>query len=382
MKKRDIAAVAMFFSLFLILLLFNAKYGVNMNLIWIQSPELDIPGQQELDYKLLGWNKIVKMRKVNKDDESVVNEKLFVSGLSEYQNIDALKYEKLLEINENLRDRQSEDEHSNQKDPSVKEKFHSVLASFDDKIDSNNLDKATADNTKQNNVKVSASSESSEEDVHSEISKLEVDGYKNEIDSSADESNLTSAKLEDKQCDIPKVEERFDCHPENFPSKEVCEGRGCCWLPTKFRVKPLHTGKRSDPQALVDVPYCYYPKNFPGYTVTSQAMTKMGFKTILQRNSSSYYPRDVKKLVMDVSYETELSLHVKVIVFFISGDYNEIIYFDKYRQIGKLCQIFSVIIKCHKFWHWELYYENICRGNNLLQLVIFIFTSLLNEVSS
>ena len=315
MKKRDIAVVAMFFSLFLILLLFNAKYGVNMNLIWIQSPELDIPGPQELDYKLLGWNKIVKMRKVNKDDESVVNEKLFVSGLSEYQNIDALKYEKLMEINENLRESQSKDKHSGQKDPGVKEKFHTVGVSFGDKTDLNNPDKATADNTKQNNVKVSASSESSEEeDVHSEISKLEVDVFKNEIGSSDDESNHISAKLEDKQCDIPKVEERFDCHPENFPSKEVCEGRGCCWVPCKSRVKPLHTGKRDDPQAPVDVPYCYYPKNFPGYTVTSQAMTKMGFKTTLQRNSSSYYPRDIKTLVMDVLYETEFSLHVKVVV--------------------------------------------------------------------
>ena len=118
---------------------------------------------------------------------------------------------------------------------------------------------------------------------------------------------------ENGRCDIPRVEERFDCHPENSPTKEVCETRGCCWVPTKARIKPIQSKVASDPQSPVDIPYCYYPRDFPGYTVISKEVTKTGFKSYIERNSTSYYPRDVMKLVVDVAYENDVRLHIKVL---------------------------------------------------------------------
>lgn len=286
MKKRDIAAVLAFFSVFLMLLILSTKLGVNMNIIWIQSPELDVAGPQELEYKLLDWNKIVKSTSFSKNDKTAVDEKLFVSGLSEFQNINAFTY--------------------------AKSPSRSVEASGRTDLNEGTLrNEAGKGNFEKDDVKVKvnavkeSSSESSEQEMNSS-EKFESIKYA-DGDKSTDADRKTK-----KSCYVPKPEERFDCHPENIPTQAVCEARGCCWLPTKARLRPFHTGNPADPQAHVDVPYCYYPKDFPGYTVVSKEKTKFGFKTWLERNSSSYYPRDIKKLVMDVSYENDFVLHFKV----------------------------------------------------------------------
>ena len=259
MKRLDLVVVCALVSLFLVLLVWNTKFGANLNIIWIESPELDVAGPQQLEYKLLDWNKIVRARVPSKNSKNVMNsEKLVLSGLTEYQNIDNLKYEK---------------------DENVK-----------------------SDRVKMEDTK----SESLERLDNQENGLLDVVGKPL---STFSEDNVK------KSCDvdIPRIGERFDCHPENFPTQKVCEARGCCWVPTRARTKPIHTGSPNDPQAPVDVPYCYYPKDFPGYTVLTKEKTKTGFRAQLERASSSYYPRDIKKLVMDVSYETDSRLHFKVI---------------------------------------------------------------------
>ena len=92
MKRLDIAVIFALISLFLLMLVYNTKFGAKLNIIWIHSPELDLAGPQELEYKLLGWNKLVRSTVPSKN---VLNsEKLFLSGLAEYQNINSLRYEK------------------------------------------------------------------------------------------------------------------------------------------------------------------------------------------------------------------------------------------------------------------------------------------------
>ena len=239
-------------------------FGVKMNLIWIQFPELDRLGLRELDYELLGENKISKSAPFRKKCDATISEKLFLSGLSEFQNIDAFKYDTAEDTTV------SDCETAKEKEITVvKENLDSVKQSLTDK---------SADTSS---------------------------------DSKTEEHGSLSTKFKDR-CDIPKPEERFDCHPENSSSQETCEARGCCWVPTKARIKPLHSETTYDPQSPVDIPYCYYPKDFPGYIVVSQEITKTGFKTWLERNSPSYYPRDVKRLVMDVEYENDIRLHIKV----------------------------------------------------------------------
>ncbi|KAJ8319311.1 hypothetical protein KUTeg_004402 [Tegillarca granosa] len=113
-------------------------------------------------------------------------------------------------------------------------------------------------------------------------------------------------------CDISKDEERFDCYPENDASQQKCEARGCCWRIAKSRQKPLKSTNLNDTQAPLDVPYCYYPKDFPGYKVDSIKNTRLGFTASLSRNTKVYYPNDIMNLMMDVRYETKSRLRIKI----------------------------------------------------------------------
>ena len=267
MKRLDVAVVLVLISLFFVLLVYNTKFGANLNVIWIQSPELDVAGPQELEYKLLDWNKIVPSRMPSKYSKNVINsEKLLLGGLTEYQNIDNLKYEK-------------------------------------------------DENVNNDGVKTNTLEDDKSESFGNKLSDIQEKPENGIFDLVGKHVATFMGENGNKQCDvnIPKVEERFDCHPENFPTQKVCEARGCCWAPTSARKKPIHTGSPKDPQAPVDVPYCYYPKGFPEYTVLAKEKTDTGFRVQMERNSSSYYPSDIKKLVMDVSYDTDSRLHFKVI---------------------------------------------------------------------
>lgn len=105
-------------------------------------------------------------------------------------------------------------------------------------------------------------------------------------------------------CKLVKDSERFDCYPEDGANQKDCETRGCCWLPaetgTKFGV-PL------------DVPYCFYPSNYNGYSFVNITKEAFGIEALLQRTYRSPYPDDVKILKMVFRFETMERLRVKVI---------------------------------------------------------------------
>lgn len=91
---------------------------------------------------------------------------------------------------------------------------------------------------------------------------------------------------------------RFNCLPEGRVenASELCQQRGCCWDNT------------STPEVS-----CFYPAGF-GYSVISTQNTPLGFTAILQRKTDqpSQYGGDINTLRMDVMYETEYRLHIKV----------------------------------------------------------------------
>ena len=96
------------------------------------------------------------------------------------------------------------------------------------------------------------------------------------------------------QCTLDPVD-RFECYPEGSPTKDLCENRGCCWNSSSE-------------------PLCYYPSEF-GYLVEGQVNdTDFGYSVALKRNSSqpSQYGGDVDVLHVDVMYETQYRLRVKV----------------------------------------------------------------------
>ncbi|XP_077980434.1 lysosomal alpha-glucosidase-like [Glandiceps talaboti] len=105
---------------------------------------------------------------------------------------------------------------------------------------------------------------------------------------------------------------RFDCDPEGQISQQTCESRGCCWkAPKGLRnaTIPRRVGSKLPP---LDIPYCYYPSDFPTYSLSNLKETEYGYTADLKRTTKSYYPNDIMHLKIDVYYETETRVHFKI----------------------------------------------------------------------
>lgn len=127
----------------------------------------------------------------------------------------------------------------------------------------------------------------------------------------SESSNVKYIRTE-KQCDIKHSAEKFDCFPQVNVTEKSCEDRGCCWRVDGSRRKPLMYNNDDDTLAPVDVPYCFYPRNHPSYNVNYINDTKLGFNMDLSGQPPTYYPRGVHRLAVDVLFETNHRLHVKV----------------------------------------------------------------------
>ena len=112
------------------------------------------------------------------------------------------------------------------------------------------------------------------------------------------DKSLSSADCRD---DIDS--KRFDCYPENGASQEECEIRGCCWK--------VATNKRHEVTVPLNVPYCFYPKNF-GYRIVNEQETATGILLDLQMQQPGPYGVDVENLRVNVYFETEYRVRVKV----------------------------------------------------------------------
>lgn len=107
------------------------------------------------------------------------------------------------------------------------------------------------------------------------------------------------------QCHLVPESHRYDCYPERsvVVTQELCESRGCCFIETL----PAVGGKRG-------VPWCFYPPNFPSYVVQSLNQTALGMTGLLVRREKAYYPKDIQVLRMDVEFQTNTRLRIKVSV--------------------------------------------------------------------
>lgn len=107
------------------------------------------------------------------------------------------------------------------------------------------------------------------------------------------------------QCHLVPESHRYDCYPERsvVVTQELCESRGCCFIETP----PAVGGKRG-------VPWCFYPPSFPSYVVQSLNQTALGMTGLLVRREKAYYPKDIQVLRMDVEFQTNTRLRIKVSV--------------------------------------------------------------------
>ena len=93
--------------------------------------------------------------------------------------------------------------------------------------------------------------------------------------------------------------DRFDCWPEYVgATKDKCEARGCCWQPATTHGPP----------------YCFFPGNYSGYTASNLKTTASGVTADLTRTTTTLFPPDIKKLKLQIDFQTESQLRVKVML--------------------------------------------------------------------
>nr|CAD7580856.1 unnamed protein product [Timema californicum] len=100
---------------------------------------------------------------------------------------------------------------------------------------------------------------------------------------------------------------RFDCYPEDGATEELCNNRGCCWLPPT-------TAERKDPSlgVILDIPYCYYPTGYGSYELSDLSDTSAGKSATLKRTVASYIPNDINTIQIDAKFESQTRLHVRL----------------------------------------------------------------------
>ncbi|XP_078273960.1 lysosomal alpha-glucosidase isoform X2 [Rhinoraja longicauda] len=98
---------------------------------------------------------------------------------------------------------------------------------------------------------------------------------------------------------IPE-QDRFDCYPERdrVVTRKLCEQRGCCFV--------------QDIKDSSGMPWCFYLPNFPSYILGNRTPTELGEVGELTRKNKTYYPRDILKLQLNVMFETDHRLHIKI----------------------------------------------------------------------
>ncbi|CAF0775981.1 unnamed protein product [Rotaria sp. Silwood1] len=112
------------------------------------------------------------------------------------------------------------------------------------------------------------------------------------------------------QCDHISNVARFDCYPEKDPTKEKCLARNCCW---RLPIEPAnYTQKQSIGFGFVDVPFCYYPKDFPNYKIASNEITDFGQRIRILKRQTTYMPHDILNLTVDLIYETEQRFRIRI----------------------------------------------------------------------
>lgn len=102
------------------------------------------------------------------------------------------------------------------------------------------------------------------------------------------------------QCDILSNNERFDCYPNDQADEQKCQTRGCCWR------KPVDTLED------INVPYCYYPKDFPTYVLISNRSMDFGQRIMINKSHDGFMPNDARVLIVDLIYESNQRLRIRI----------------------------------------------------------------------
>uniref|UniRef100_A0AAZ3QT78 P-type domain-containing protein n=1 Tax=Oncorhynchus tshawytscha TaxID=74940 RepID=A0AAZ3QT78_ONCTS len=110
---------------------------------------------------------------------------------------------------------------------------------------------------------------------------------------------------EPQACGVVPEAWRFDCYPERgvVVTRELCEARNCCFIPASS--SPPAPGRNG-------VPWCFYPPGFPSYSLVSVNATDLGQTGTLVKTVKTYYPKDILTLQLELLYETDNRLRVRI----------------------------------------------------------------------
>lgn len=108
------------------------------------------------------------------------------------------------------------------------------------------------------------------------------------------------------QCDQSLDTDRFDCYPEDGANEEKCHERNCCWR------TPIKKTQSTNIFRDVNVPYCYYPKDFPTYILQKTEQTDFGQRIRLNKSQIGYMPNEINDLTVDLIYETNQRLRIRI----------------------------------------------------------------------
>ncbi|XP_015783274.1 lysosomal alpha-glucosidase [Tetranychus urticae] len=91
------------------------------------------------------------------------------------------------------------------------------------------------------------------------------------------------------QCTLPN-ESKFDCNPDEPVNQQVCESRGCCWV-------PVTRSKRNIP---LNIPYCFYPSDYKLYDVADIKQGDNNATLKLVRKTASGFPDEIDNVNVEI----------------------------------------------------------------------------------
>ncbi|CAF1330547.1 unnamed protein product [Adineta ricciae] len=112
------------------------------------------------------------------------------------------------------------------------------------------------------------------------------------------------------QCEQSVDLARFDCHPDDGASQERCEARKCCW-----RLPIQHTNSTEKHRKSfqdISVPLCYFPSDFPAYSIVSNEPTSFGKRVRIVKSQTTFMPNDILDLTVDLLYETQQRFRIRI----------------------------------------------------------------------
>ncbi|CAF4263796.1 unnamed protein product, partial [Rotaria sordida] len=89
-----------------------------------------------------------------------------------------------------------------------------------------------------------------------------------------------------------------------------CEARKCCWR------LPMQQGNLTEKHRTnfqdIGVPWCYYPSDFPTYSIVSNETTDFGQRIRIVKSQTTFMPNDILDLTVDLIYETQQRFRIRI----------------------------------------------------------------------